>query len=317
MLKWFFDEIREELGQPVKLRKLLATKSNVRVNLGAPSPCIRASSVIAWHRLGEADVSHWPMLRRGTLRGWKHVGGQYYGYEIHRPEYEQIGVKEVVKGWRCDISDVHGFSASKSDLSMFTSTDEMVERNSRDMISDITIEKLNENLAHQEIRILHSEGTTDYFECYQWDRRVWLMNSGGSHHFAAAKYIAVRLNRRVPLQGSLNWYSIDGEKIASLRRDFEMFVIPDDAEFSNAFLDVMRGFRATWLWHEMPRPFNATRAILLPRTESRSMRVADEFRRAGVIDLGEFLSNLAASQGTSIGLNGDAPTIAQDAMRAE
>jgi hypothetical protein len=97
-----------------------------------------------------------------------------------------------------------------------------------------------------------------------WDKRVWLINSGGSHHFAAAKYIAARLNRPVPVQGSLHSYSIDGKAIASLSRDFEMFAIPNDAEFANAFFDVMRGFKAARLWHDMPSPFDKIRAILLP-----------------------------------------------------
>ena len=318
VLQWLFDALREDLGWPVKVRQLLATKEGVRVSLSEPAPCIRASSVTPWHRLAERGALHWPPQRHGTLMGWKHSGGHYFSYEIHRPEYEQIGVKTVVKDWRCDVSDVHGFSSSKSDLSTFASTDAMVEQNSRAMISEISPEKLDENLAHREIRILHSDGS-DHFEYYQWDKRVWLMNDGGSHHLAAAKYIAARLNRRVPLQGALHSYSIDAQAIASLRRDFEMFVVPDDAEFANAFLDAMRGFKATWLWHEMPRHFEATRAILLPRTEPRSMRVAEEFRRAGVVDLGEFLEDLAASQLPRINLSehGSAPVAMHDAIAAQ
>lgn len=44
----------------------------------------------------------------------------------------------------------------------------------------------------------------------------------------------------------------------------------------------------------MPWPFEGAKAILLPRSEKRSMRFAAELRRAGVLDLGEHLAALAA-----------------------
>ena len=175
-------------------------------------------------------------------------------------------------------------------------TDAMVEANSRDMIDEISVAKLDKNLAHSEIRIIHKHDTSDHFTRYLWDGRLWLMNSGGSHHFAAAKYIAARLGQRVTLTGNLHTYSLNAIAIASLRRDFEMFVISDEAEICNAFLDAMRTFKATWLWHHMPRPYGNTRAILLPRSEPRSMRVAAALRRAGVVDFGAYLTEIAARQ---------------------
>ena len=85
--------------------------------------------------------------------------------------------------------------------------------------------------------------------------------------------------------------------IASLRRDYEMFAINcQDDEATNAFAEAMRAFRATWLWHPLPRPYEGARAVLLPRDERRSMRVAIELRRAGVVDLGAHLAALCARQ---------------------
>lgn len=135
----------------------------------------------------------------------------------------------------CDITDVHGFSASKSDLRDFGHTDEMVEANSRAMIDQITPAKLAENIAHREIRIIHNPDTSDHFTRYLWDGRLWLMNDGGSHHMAAAKYIAARLRQPVTLTGKLYTYSLNAVAIASLRREFEMFVINDEPVIANAF----------------------------------------------------------------------------------
>ncbi|RYH57779.1 MAG: hypothetical protein EON54_11730, partial [Alcaligenaceae bacterium] len=102
--------------------------------------------------------------------GWKVIDKYYYGsYTVRRSEYEEIGHREVIDDVECDISEVFGFSASKSELRDFSSTDEMVEANSRDMIDAITHEKLAKNLAHSEIRIIHARCTTDHFARYLWD----------------------------------------------------------------------------------------------------------------------------------------------------
>jgi len=214
---------------------------------------------------------------------------------VVRPEYAQIGQCALTPRWGCDITEIQGFSSSRSNLQDFTSTDMLVETDSREMIDEITHEKLAKNLAHQEIRIIHNPDTSDYFARYQWDGRLFLMNDGGSHHCAAAKYIAARLPASVPLKGKLRSYSLNAAAIASLCRDYDMFVISDHPEISNAFHEAMNAFKATWLWHYMPRPYDHTRAILLPKSESRSMRVAGALRQAGIVDFGAHLTRLAAS----------------------
>jgi hypothetical protein len=75
-----------------------------------------------------------------------------------------------------------------------------------------------------------------------------------------------------------------------------MFVVNDKAEMQNAFFDAMESFEAPWLWHRMPRPFEDTKAILLPKSAVRSMRVAEEFAKRGFFDLGEHLSRLLGNQ---------------------
>lgn len=286
--------IREDLGYPARLIQLLEQWPEIRAELSEHKPCIEVSSVTRWDRIGGQSPKHWPHLPQGTLKGWRWTGSEYQGFELQRPEYAEIAQCTITECWPCDIAAVHGFSSSKSDLSRYSSTDEMVEAKSRDMIDEISLAKLEKNLAHKEIRILPEHGGSDYFARYQWDGRLWLMNSGGSHHFAAAKYIARRLGRPVPLTGKLYTYSLNAVAIDSLRCDFEMFMISSETSIGNAFFMAMQGFRATWLWHEMPRPLEGTKAILLPRSEKRSMRVASALRSAGVLDIGEHLVALAA-----------------------
>lgn len=298
ILKSLVDGIREDLGSPVRLLRLLADAPQMRVALDAPPACIASTSVPQWHELGTYSPLQFPGRKRGLLLGWREASGRWESFYQERPEYAQIGHLEATEGWSVDLTAIDGFGASKSDLYAFTSTDEMVEKNSRDMIQEITPEGLARNLAHSEIRILHQPGTTDHFARYLWDGRLWLQNDGGSHHTAAAKYIAARLGQPVTLTGLLRTYSLNALAVASLRRDFEMFVIHDDEPIiANAFFQAMQSFGATWLWHTLPRPWHeGTRAILLPRSEGRSMRVAAELRKAGFTDLGAHLAALAAKQ---------------------
>jgi hypothetical protein len=300
LLKTIVDGIREDFGHPVKLIRLLQEHPDIRVSLDDPKPCISAESIVRWDELGAPFHHHYghylSRWKRGSLMGWKQRDKYSYGsFILQRPEYAQIGQRQIDVNWMCDITDVHGFAASKSELGDFTSTDEMVEANSRDMIDEITHEKLAKNLAHYEIRIIHSPGS-DFFHRSSWDGRLFLINAGGSHHFAAAKYIASRLPELVPLRGKLYTHSLNALAIASLRRDFEMFVISDTTSISLGFHDAMEAFRATWLWHPMPRPFSETKAILLPKNERRSMQVATLLRQSGVTDLGAHLAHLAAIQ---------------------
>lgn len=303
LLKTIIDGIREDFGQPVSLIRLLQEHPDIRVPLDDPKPpCIAADSIVPWHELGASFHHHYShhlsRSKPGTLMGWHRRDKYSYGsFLLHRPEYAVIGQRQTDDNWVCDITDVHGFAASKSELRDFASTDQMVEANSRDMIDAITHEKLAKNLDHREIRIIHSPGS-DFFCRYSWDGRLFLMNSGGSHHFAAAKYIAARLPESVTLRGKLYTYSLNAVAIASLRRDYEMFVISDATPISLGFHHAMEAFRATWLWHPMPRAFGDAKAILLPKNERRSMQVAALLRQAGVADLGAHLAHLAATQFT-------------------
>lgn len=282
--------IQDDLGHPATLIEMLVQHPHAVFSLDAGPPCIALSSVPRWHEL----AGH--VTNGGQLLGWRYENGGYNSFRTYRPQYRNIAQQETETEWVCDIGDVHGFSDSKSRLRDFASTDLMVEANSREMIDEITERKLYENLAHYEIRIIHCANTSDRFIRHLWDGRVWLSNSGGSHHFAAAKYISARLGKKIMLRGRLDTYSLSETAIASLTREFEIFAISDiDPSVINSFMDAMRAFRATWLWHRLPRPYEGVRAILLPKIEGRSMKVATELRRKGFTDLGLHLNKLAKS----------------------
>ena len=296
LLKTLFNGVLEDMGYPVSLSRLLKIEPGIRFNLARPASSIAASSVIRWQDFGKHPALNWPRRPCGEMLGWQWSGGRYSSFVVQRPEFESLAQRHDVPLWRCDISRVDGFSGSKSRLEDFTSTDDMVETNSIQMIDRIDDDKLAENLAHHEIRILHDPSTSDHFQYCAWDRRVFLMNSGGSHHLAAAKYLAVRLHRRVPIAGKLVSYSLNSTAIEALCRDFDIFVFKDDAEHLNAFHDAMCSLRATWLWLPLPHPYDEGRAVFFPRTQPRSIRASESLRQANLFDLGRHLLDQVTGQ---------------------
>lgn len=295
VLRFFTEELQHQFGMPSAMRRKLATIEVFTGGSLEPKRSIDAESVVRWTDLGD-DFHTWPRLERGRLRGWHLLGGHYESTSIYRPEYEVLERVELTDRWHCDISELDGFTSSKSVLADFESTDEMVETNSKEMIDLIDSAKLAKNLAHDEIRILHRDHPSDHFIRFAWDGRLFLANSGGSHHLAAAKYIAKRLNTSVKLSARLHTYSLNAGAVESLCRDFEMMVVDDSPAVWLEMSDALQAFRATWFHHKLPRQAGGYRVILLPTSQSRSRRAAIEFRRAGVPSFNELLAALISRQ---------------------
>lgn len=295
------DSVRERHGQPVTLARVVAEWNSLRIDLLDPANSIALNSVPTWHEWAKARPFYClsRSTKPGTLQGYTYkrgCGGSTI--ELHRPDLAQFGRTTEILGWECDIQDVMGFSASKSDLEEFSSLEAMVERNSREMIDEISERKLEANLSHGEIRVLHDPGTTDCFVRHLWDGRLFLANSGGSHHFAAARYIAKRLGRPVPLKGTLVEYSINADAARSLLRDFDIFAVAEgEASATNAMHAALRRVRATYYWHQLPRPYEKDIiALLLPRNDPRARSAAAVLRAGDMIDLGRHIRALTERQ---------------------
>lgn len=235
--------------------------------LSAPKLSVGLESIVNWHRWEGVSVRH-TSRNVGELFGWRSSHGHYGSFHLIRAELKNLVHREVINSWVCDIQDVTGLSSSKSDLNEFTDLDAMVVVNSKEMIDEISVSKLRQNLAHDEIRILNRDDPSDYFQRHLWDGRTFLMNDGGSHHFAAARYIAARIQHPVPLQGKLHAYSINPLALSSLLKDFDIFAIACTANLYKDFLDSMEAFSSTFLWCSLPRPFQEEKAIFLPKNKS-------------------------------------------------
>ncbi|AIB42830.1 DUF6685 family protein [Pseudomonas sp. WCS374] len=296
-VKFLRNSLLEDCGYPATLVNLLREDSGLNRHLVEHDKGIGAYEIVHWNEFGNLlSEDH---FHRQRLSGWTRCPHSYRNYgstNIVREDLLSLGTVTEQVRWSCEIQEVGGFGASKSELQNFKSMDAMVERNSQEMITPVTKEKLEENLRWDEIRIISREKTTDHFATWEWDGKVFLINGGGSHHFAAAKYIARLLGIKVPLSGRYVTYGINQVAVASLRRDFDMFVMSWTTDHHLAFHKAMQSFEATYYWKALPRPYTDQCAIFLPKAEKRSAKIAQVLHEAGFQDLGKYLKSLSDRQ---------------------
>ncbi|MBF4102130.1 hypothetical protein INT80_00605 [Gallibacterium anatis] len=99
-----------------------------------------------------------------------------------------LTVNQIIPNWQFEIQIINNVGCSKSLLSQLSSLDELVEQDSRDLIPEITETMLHKNMQHRESEIFHTDNST--ISCELWSGSFTWENCGGSHHFAAARYIA-------------------------------------------------------------------------------------------------------------------------------
>ncbi|HDM8060920.1 DUF6685 family protein [Vibrio harveyi] len=170
------------------------------------------------------------------IPGWQKLdlkrcqGARYFSDGLEYCWLHDFDIPLVIKSesvHEIDIQNVYGFSASKSLLSNFKTTDAMIHQpNSRGMVSTISDEALQEALSWHEIRILNSpNGGGDHLCNFEYLDRYFLANSGGSHHFAAAKYIAKKLDKRVILKARTLSYRINPLAVEELEKKYRGVLI--------------------------------------------------------------------------------------------
>jgi len=301
--KWIesvWAHVQETYGVPIGVRRWCAEHRNaLRCRLEHPTPGIDELAVVRWDRLAHWSALEWPRHGKGHLAGWKYLPGYgYSGCSVQCQPLCSLGEESVVDA-TLDIGAIAGLSASKSDLQAYDTMEAFARARCGDFLQDGSQHGLYANLAHNEIRILR-DGSADSLTLYAWDGRVFLSNHGGSHHFAAAHYLASELAIAVPIEAKLHIHRLSGAAIEALADRFTIFALPGTPAAFNGFHDAMASFQATYYWKSLPRPLDDLRAVFLPKAERRSSRVSDALANAGAVDLVAHLRGLALRQGASL-----------------
>ena len=288
LLNSILDTVREDFGFPAGLERALEEDTSRRTSLEAKRSSISLDDVIPWHNPVRSQLGMSP----GIVNGWRETHGSYGHTTAVIPALGSLGITVSDENWECDISAVEGLAASRHGLSQFQTLEELVKQNAPELIATVSHEALQTNLAHSQIRILNQPNTSDCFVVHSWDKRLFLSNAGGSHHFAAAQYIARRLAVPVPIRGRRVQHLVHHSAARQLYAEYDTFAMSFEATFQGAFFDAMRNVRATWFHTPMSGPLSDSQVVLLPRNEPRSVRVAKLLREAGFADFGRHLLNL-------------------------
>ena len=281
------------LGLPASFKHMLAESPDLKFSLDGASRTIDITDVACWHQWGKGNHAIGSWRAAGELLGWRSEGSEFCSYRLTVEALARLGFTEIVKDWECEIQDVEGIAASKADLAAFSTLDDMAVHCAGYLAGEVCQLNLAASLGWPGVAILHMNQTGDYLAYQQWDRGLFLMYSDGSHHFAAGRYLASRLGVKVPLKANLHIHRISPQAVAALVGDFEIFALSDDPSAFGQFHDEMRSYRAGYLWIDLPRPYTGGRAVFLPRTDHRSMKVASLLREEGHSDLGAHLRDLA------------------------
>ena len=282
--------IQHQFGYPANLNALLLAHPDIGYAFELPRNT-DVDYITRWHQW---LPSGWD-AKPGELRGRQYVHGEYRGVTIMVGALANLCDQVHVEGWTCDIRQVEVLNASKSPLEQFTDLDAFAEARCHGYLDDASPDTIARNLAHGEVRIMQPR-CFDYFCYHDWDGRVCLINEGGSHHFATARYLAGVARCPVQLKGNLKSYRLNPAAVTALTDEYMLFSITKDPERWLALSDAMRALQATYFVGDLPRPHTGGHVLLLPRRESRSLAVAKVLLRAGVPNLGDTLHALLHQQ---------------------
>lgn len=123
-----------------------------------------------------------------------------------------------------DITEIEGISASKSSDRYFESVRAFGQDFAAYLGTSVDAAGLAKMLKHGEIRII-GERRSDFFSLRLWDASLFLANAGGSHHFAAAAYIAGDIGAAVPLRAPLNTHGLNEASVAWLLQRYTPYLV--------------------------------------------------------------------------------------------
>jgi hypothetical protein len=286
------DGVLHAWGRPVGLNRLLDTDRSVQAVL-AESDSVDFESVVRWDDWPPQLTMFGERFSDAALWAWDPAEKQYR--PSRRLKVAGLTRSTEIKDWTCDIREVTGLSGSKSSLELFQTLDAFAEEKCIGLIADGAPGRLAENLEWYGLRYLREPSRTSLVRCL-WSPRLFLMNPDGSHHFAAARYLAGRLKRAATLRGTLRIRELDERAVVDLRHAYDLLLVEHNTTFTSAFHDCMKALRAAYAILPPPRRHEKLAVLALPRHDLRSRKAALALREAGAFDLGAHLGKLCAQQ---------------------
>jgi len=291
------DEVRNLQGQPGQLVRSLDEKRILPV-------CPEEAERFIWFH----SVARWDVWNRDSdqrplpIDFWIMEGGGYHHTKrsIHIPEIDNLIEFETDARFCCDIKDVKGISASKSMDYDFSSIEEFAVTRCQSFIGAEDKSDFERNIKWGEIR-LHNMSFRSF--CWSKYSPFW-MNNGGSHHFAAAHYLASRKDIEYRVFGKLLRAKVNKRAVYELISSWNMFLM-DEVSILTAFMKSMRNYKCNFGVCDVPKGLlrcgsftpdrtsmsSSVRVVLLSCADEKACKVSKALQSAGFASFNEYVSS--------------------------
>ncbi len=178
------------------------------------------------------DVVRWDLWPKrthapsGEVIGYRKTPSGYRSQRIVIPELASLIAVEAIDAWTCDLRDIHGLSNSKDSDFATTDLDLFAEKKCRGLIKSVNLQALNSNLDYSGVG-LTKDVSRDRFHSYSWEPgNIFVVNTDGSHHLSAARYLARKLGVKHEVTAPMDRYSLDPTMVDRMIRAYEIYALP-------------------------------------------------------------------------------------------
>ncbi len=247
---------------------------------------IELGSVPAWHRL---DLS--------KAIGWKYFWGGKESFRLDLSEPLVVTENHIQTVY---LSSIYGLSASKSTLANFKSTTELIKQPKCDyLINDLSFQALHEALEWWEIRLLNRpNGGGDRLFYFAYFNKWFYVNSGGSHHFCAAKYIAEMIETDVPITCNVVIHRINERTVNHLKSRYRAVLLQLTEQDSYGLKSLLIDKRIEFISHSINQTgwIHNWQIYFFPIASKKSNLVYELFIKHKSIDFFEMMQKLINNQ---------------------
>lgn len=299
--RWLWNAIKDEArnlqGQPGQLVRSLDEKRILPVFPEKAERFIWLHSAARWDAWNR-DLDHRPL----PIDFWIIEGAQHYHTKrsIRIPEIDNLVEFEIKEDFCCDIKDIKGISASKSMKYDFSSIEEFAIARCQEFIGTGDESDFERNIKWGEIRLHNMK-----FRALSWSEySPFWVNSGGSHHFAAAYHLASRKEIEYRVYGKLVKAKVNKRAVYELVSSWNMFLMDEVSIFTD-FMDSMRNYkcnfgvcdvprgllRIDYFTSERPNRSSNVRVIFLSCADEKACKVSRAFQSAGFANFNEYVNS--------------------------
>lgn len=222
--------------------------------------------------------------------------------EGFRSPYGSLVQMAVVPHFECDASQIQGIACSKSDSKSHESVDAfgawfIDEQNRLNRKGKPPLKwndaSLKELCSHNEIRLLNG-GAGDFLSVRAWDGRLFIDNSGGSHHLAGAVHVAAHIGASIPLASKLHIYRFNAKTVKWLLGGFHLVLLLDSAAWDT--LRIVKNLVGSGSNMAVPSIFCEGTLLAFPKGSDLAECVMAELLDQGHHDLGGELRSAMDAQ---------------------